>query len=340
MLNFDVKIHKKGDGSFQTKFLDPKTGKRKRRIFPTLKEAKLYKTEVETKLQNKGTSIFSDMRVSQGMKLYLEKFPNAPIRNRKNHFTSFIETFSAHRISELTSNDLKTWFEARQREGHLSEKTLNHMRSQFFGFFEFLVDEDLIHQNPLKKIKFKRSDVPRRMRIVLSVEEIRETLENAKKFDQKTLHPFLYALAHTGARRGEILSLLRADVDFKTGLMHIRKTKNGHERFIRMSHKLMDVLKNKMNSHNHLPIFVNDKGLPMGSHEFQNLINKFQAFFPSDKNWGCHSFRHSFAYNFLKAGGEMYQLQAILGHRGIQVTVDLYGQLKAQDIENPSPYDF
>ena len=35
----------------------------------------------------------------------------------------------------------------------------------------------------------------------------------------------------------------------------------------------------------------------------------------------------------------MYQVQAILGHRGIQTTVDLYGQLQAQDIENPSPYE-
>lgn len=35
----------------------------------------------------------------------------------------------------------------------------------------------------------------------------------------------------------------------------------------------------------------------------------------------------------------MYQLQAILGHRNIGTTVDLYGQIKAQDIDNPSPYE-
>ena len=100
------------------------------------------------------------------------------------------------------------------------------------------------------------------------------------------------------------------------------------------------MLKTKMESHNHLFVFPNESGEPIGPHELSNCINKFQAFFPVDKDWGCHSFRHSFAYNFLKAGGEMYQLQAILGHRGIQVTVDLYGQLQAQDVENPSPYNF
>ncbi|MCM2351929.1 MAG: site-specific integrase [Bacteriovoracaceae bacterium] len=340
MLDFDVKIHKKGDGSFQTKYLDPKTGKRKRKIFSTLKEAKLYKSEVEGKVQSKGTSAFSDLRISQGIKLYLEKFPNSPIRDRKNHFTSFVESLGTYRVSELTTNDLKSWFDSRQKEGNLSEKTLNGMKSQFYGFFEFLVSEDLIRQNPLLKIKFKRFDVPRRARIVMSVDEVKEILDHAKKFDTKTLYPYLYTLAHTGPRKSEILSLRKEDVDFKTGLLHIRKTKNGHERFIRMSENLMEVLKMKMESHNFQYVFPNGSGEPIGPHELSNSIGKFQAYFPADKDWGCHSFRHSFAYNFLKAGGEMYQLQAILGHRGIQVTVDLYGQLQAQDIENPSPYNF
>jgi hypothetical protein len=38
-------------------------------------------------------------------------------------------------------------------------------------------------------------------------------------------------------------------------------------------------------------------------------------------------------------GGQMYQLQAILGHKSINVTVDIYGQLGAQDIDNPCPYE-
>lgn len=318
MLDFDVKIHKKGDGTFQTKYLDPKTGKRKRKLFPTLKEAKLHKSEIESNLKNKGLSAFSDLRVSQAMKSYIEKFPESIVRERKNQFTSFIETFSSHRVSELTGNDLKEWFESRRSEGNLSELTLNRIRSQFFGFFEYLVDERHIHMNPLKKIKFKRFDNPRRARVVMSVEEVKEILENAKSFDPKTLYPYLYTLAHTGARRSEVLNLQREDLDFKTGLIQIKQTKNGRERFVRMSQRLMEVLKEKLKSHESAPLFINDLNEQLHLAELARLINKFNAFFPIDKEWSCHSFRHSFAYNFLKAGGEMYQLQAILGHRGIQ----------------------
>ena len=35
----------------------------------------------------------------------------------------------------------------------------------------------------------------------------------------------------------------------------------------------------------------------------------------------------------------MYALKAILGHRKIELTVDLYGHFKAQDVERMSPYD-
>ncbi len=31
-------------------------------------------------------------------------------------------------------------------------------------------------------------------------------------------------------------------------------------------------------------------------------------------------------------GGQMYQLQALLGHRSIEMSIDLYGQLKAADV--------
>jgi site-specific recombinase XerD len=41
----------------------------------------------------------------------------------------------------------------------------------------------------------------------------------------------------------------------------------------------------------------------------------------------------------LKKGAQLYQLQAILGHKNITMMVDFYGNLKATDIANPSPFD-
>ena len=50
-----------------------------------------------------------------------------------------------------------------------------------------------------------------------------------------------------------------------------------------------------------------------------------------------HDIKHSFSWNYLRSGGEMYQLQAILDHKSIKMTVDLYGHFKAVDVKRCSP---
>lgn len=338
-MNFEVKIHKTGDGHFQTKYRDLKTGKRVRKRFPSQKEAKSFKFEVENKINSKGANSLSDIRVSQSLKFFLEKYPASKIRSRKNHFTSFVEKFGVYKVTEVSISDLESWMAKQKAATNLSDRTMNAVKTQFYQFFEYLVNEEYIPKNPLKKIRFKRFDIPRRKRVILSVEEMHTVLANVKMFSPTVLFPYLSCAAHTGARRSEIMKLNRTDIDFATGLIHFRETKNGRERFVRISPTLAEVLKNHMNSHNETALILNEDGIRVGRSALTRLINKFKVFFPMEKNWGSHSFRHSFAYNFLKKGGRMYQLQAILGHRSIDVTVDLYGQLQAQDIECPSPFE-
>ena len=87
---FEVKIHQMGSGHIQAKFFDPKTGKRKRKRFTTLKDAKDFKKSTESRVNSKGVNTFSDLRLAQAMMTYLEAFPASNVRSRKNHFKSFI----------------------------------------------------------------------------------------------------------------------------------------------------------------------------------------------------------------------------------------------------------
>jgi integrase/recombinase XerD len=243
-------------------------------------------------------------------------------------------------MKELTRQPLKNWFDKIRAERDYSEKTLNAIKSELNWLFRPLVDDGLLEESPLSKVKFKNIVAPRRPRVVMSIEEVHEILRNAETFSPDGLFPFLATLVHTGARRSEIRSLTREDIDFKTALIHIKKSKNGRERFIRMSPMIDGILRTHMQKNPGGALFQNEDGSKLAhDHEVARLITKFKAFFPIHKNWGCHSLRHSFAYNFLMKGGQMYQLQAILGHRSIDVTVDLYGQLQAQDILCPSPYE-
>jgi site-specific recombinase XerD len=61
--------------------------------------------------------------------------------------------------------------------------------------------------------------------------------------------------------------------------------------------------------------------------QIDETIETIQKKNPLMKRWRCHDLRHSFAFNFLKRGGDMYALKAILEHKSIQLTIDLYGHL-------------
>ena len=337
---FEVKIYKMGNGYIQVRYLDPKTGKRKRKRVSTLREAKVYKQQVENRVNLQGVHTFNDLRVAQAMKDYIEKFPSSQIRSRGNHFKSFINKFGTYRVNTITTSDLQEWMEKSQRLSDLSDRTMNLVKTQFNSFFKYLKKENYITHNPISEVRFKYSNNPRRKRVILSVEEVKKALENAKKFSPHILYPYLACVAHTGARKGEVMRLDRQDIDFQTVLIHLRETKNGQERFVRISPMLKEVLKTQIESHSYEPLLINEESQRLHRSQLARLMDKFKAFFPIGKNWGSHSLRHSFAYNFLKKGGQMYQLQAILGHKSIGMTVDLYGQLQAQDIENPSPYEY
>ena len=219
-----------------------------------------------------------------------------------------------------------------------TERTLCRIKSQINHFMRWLLDEEIIELNPLHRIKFRQNIAPKRSRVLFSEEELRKQLEWLKEYSPGFLYPFIYMIAHTGARRGEIQKLTWDDLDFATRLISFRQTKNGSTRQVRMSVRLYEALRNHPKRSQF--VFTDELGQPIHRGKLQRRLQSFKKRYPSEKDWRCHDLRHSFAYNFLKRGGEMYQLKAILGHKTIQMTVDLYGNLKAADVENPSPFGF
>lgn len=266
------------------------------------------------------------------LKVHLEQNPESKIRDRKNVFSSFCDHFAHLRVTEVTPVKIKNWLLALQKQNGYSDRNLHAIKPLLNHFFKFLVQEGHLVSNPLDQVRFNRRSPPTRNRVVLSEQEVNEMLEALFKMSPAVIYPFIFTLTHTGCRRDEVRCLKWDDVDFETGLVHIRFSKNGNSRSIRMSSKLHKVLLS-------LPrikewVFLNQFGRQLSATQIDDAIIRLQKTYPEMKRWRCHDLRHSFAYNFLKQGGQMYQLQAVLGHKSI----DLYGQLQAADVERVSPY--
>ncbi len=256
MTNLSIKIYKINTGHFQVTYRNPLTAKRKRNKFLNEKEAKAFKEDLERLYYTKNLCHFSEMYVGHLIERHLKECPESRMTERKNVFLSFCQEFNNVKLKYLTTSTLKHWFVKIKSERDYSERTLNAIKTQLNYFFKFLEHDGLIGQSPLSHIRFKRSVPPKRPRIVLSIDEVRTILANAKTFSPDVLFPYLSCIAHTGARREEIVGLNRENVDFETGLIHLTKTKNGRERFVRISPILESVLKEHLNSHSYQPVFV------------------------------------------------------------------------------------
>lgn len=339
MNNLKIKQYQIKSGHYVVCFIDPTTNKRKRKKFDSKSEAKKYISDIEFRYQTKGAESFNQTKLIDYINQHLEMFPGSRMKDRKIHFESFKKEFGARLMSQVGKNELSLWFQKIKTNHDLSDRTLNTIKSDLNSFFHDLEDQGIIQQSPLNKIKFERKPPPRRKRVVLSIPEIHQLMENAKTFSPQLLYPILFIAAYTGARRGEVIKLKRKDVDLDSGLLHFRNTKNGEDRSIRISQSLKAFLEEFLKSHESefvVPYKDNEMvpGYIIGKH-----LRRFRKLFPIGKHWGPHSLRHSFAYNFLKKAGNMYQLQAILGHKSIDVTIDTYGQIGAQDVENACPYE-
>jgi len=146
-------------------------------------------------------------------------------------------------------------------------------------------------------------------------------LEATKAHSPTVVYPFIFTLVHTGARWEEIRLLKWEHINFETGYMTFKNTKSGLDRSIRMAPSLATFLRS-------LPrisdwVFMSQFGWLLSREQIDDTIAAVQKRNPGMKYWRCHDLRRSFAFNFLKRGGDMYALKAILGHQFIQLTVDL-----------------
>ena len=168
--------------------------------------------------------------VAQLMKEHLQRHPNSKVRERKNCFISFCDHFGRYDIHQVDQEALKSWFKDLKAQYKYTVPTMNKVRASINHFFIDLIEENIIIQNPLNGIKFKGKHKRTRERTILSPDEVKQMLKEMKKHSPEILYPYIFTLAHTGARLGEIRTLKWKWINFKLNQIYIPHTKNGTER--------------------------------------------------------------------------------------------------------------
>jgi len=277
------------------------------------------------------------------------------LSNRKQTTKDLYRTLAKHilnhpiaskELTKILPSQIEKFFsDLKARE--LSGSTIRNIYAILSALFNDAIREKKISENPLTLVsRPKRTRTEARY---LTAAEVRSVLENAQNLRYRTA---LQLIAATGLRRGEALALRWGDIDLSGRSLRVRatlartkmglnvtppKTESAH-RQVPLTDAMVEVLKfhriaqdqeKAAGGNKYIDkgfVFATETGEPVDPRNlFRALITAARKAGISDI--GLHTLRHSAATTMLEAGIPIHVVSRIIGHSGINITVDVYGHV-------------
>jgi site-specific recombinase XerD len=145
----------------------------------------------------------------------------------------------------------------------------------------------------------------------------------------------VWFLLDTGIRASELCALTGKDVDFQARRCVVLGKGNKH-RTVPFGGTAARALWNYLKDEPHEPeeaLFLSERGEALTRSGLLQLIERLGKAAKIDAiRCSPHTFRHTFAVEFLRAGGNVFSLQQLLGHTDLKMT-NRYVALAQADIE-------
>jgi integrase/recombinase XerD len=181
--------------------------------------------------------------------------------------------------------------------------------------------------SPLRVSKLKE---PQRVLPTFSQTQVTMLVRHKPKgFYQRRLFLIVLTLLDTGCRISEVLGLRVQDVDLENLLL----TVNGKGQKQRKVPFSFELRKHLCKSLTQGLVFGTRHGRMLDRHVVLRdvkLLCKRLGFDPPART--LHSFRHTFALNYLRKGGSVFHLQKVLGHSSLEMT-RCYANLMTEDLQ-------
>ena len=223
----------------------------------------------------------------------------------------------------------------------LSRVTINCRISVLKHFYDYLVRENIVMQNPFSNVS-RLKDEERIRRNVLTQEETEKLLDSfdLSDIDQFTGKVICELLYGSGLRIGEISCLKITDIDYHNQTVFIKDNKENLPRKAVVCEYALNLLKlyqdhvreKTLNEHELKAGYMFHCGSRSGFKYYVNeCINK-QVKKLNMKRITSHCFRHSLATQMFKNGADLREVQAVLGHKKIRTT-ERYTRLTTDDMK-------
>ncbi len=262
------------------------------------------------------------------------------LRNYQSDLEQFVDHLApAHprngkrNLPELTDIDhitirewLATLHTAQKKKSSIARK-LAALRT----FFQFLVREGVMEQNPAKLVATPRLE--KKLPKHLSIEDAIRFIETPDietdlgKRDRAMLE-LMYA---TGVRVAELTKLNLGHIDFRNRLIRVTG-KRRKERIVPFGEPALEALKAYLEVRdgllNNAPIserepeamFLNYQGTRITTRSVGRMVDKYIRVCAGKYDISPHALRHSFATHLLDSGADLRDIQELLGHARLSST--------------------
>jgi len=202
---------------------------------------------------------------------------------------------------------------------HLKPGTIRTHCAIVSAFFNRLVEEGAIKENPMKHLRRPRQ--PHQWRPVFSTDELLAILHAAEETGNPTRNKaIVYLLLDCGLRLSELSGLKPSDYDARSSTLRVNG-KGAKVRVVGLGQHSREAFEEHLAQTNGSLWGIQRAGV-------KALI--YRLGYKAGVNAHPHKFRHSFANRFLDAGGSIDELQCLLGHSSIQTTM-IYAAAQQQE---------
>lgn len=237
-------------------------------------------------------------------------------------------------VADVTAHELRRFFIAKTTD--TSPATAARYYDAIRAFFVFLEAEGFLDSNPMSQVV--KPKAPRPIIEPLKAEEVEALLASCGTADFIGIRNrlILLMLVDCGLRASELGALELGDVDLDLQALMVRMGKGGKSRrvpfgrAVGMALERYLVRRGKLDSE---ALLVTCYGHPIDRYHLRHIIiGCAEKAGIEHKRMGPHLLRHTFAVSYLRAGGDVFSLQKMLGHADLTMT-RRYSELADSDVQ-------
>jgi integrase/recombinase XerD len=218
-----------------------------------------------------------------------------------------------------SAEDLRL-FQLHLAETGVSSITINATLTGLKFFFSYTLDKPEL----LRRVQ--RVYEPRKLPLVLSVQEVARVLEAAGSMRNKAALSVAYG---SGLRASEVCHLRVADIDSERMILHVVDGKGQRDRNAMLSPGLLKILRawyrEGREKRRLLPsgwLFPGQNPVnPISPRQLNRVFHNARSEAGIEKQVSLHSLRHAFATHLLEQHEDIRVIQVLLGHKKITNTM-------------------